>query len=115
MSWMNSPPGQLAICALAFPLLSLLLGEHWQWRLSSFAISSILVQALVGAFVSYLAWLWLLAHYPATRISVFVFLTPVFALMFGVLWLGEHLTLGLVVALALVAAGIVLVNLRRDR
>ena len=28
-----------------------------------------------GAFASYLAWMWMLAHYPATKISVFVFLT----------------------------------------
>ena len=45
---------------------------------------------------------------------MFVFLTPVFALLFGVLWLGEHLTPGLLAALCLVAVGIVLVNLRLD-
>ena len=53
-----------------------------------------------------------LVHYPATKISVFVFLTPVFALLFGALWLGEPVTPGLVAALVLVAAGIVLVNRR---
>ena len=105
---------QLAVCALAFPMLSLLLGEPWHWAMSGFAMGSILLQALVGAFVSYLVWMWLLAHYPATRLSVFVFLTPVFALLFGVLWLGEHLTPGLLAALCLVAVGIVLVNLRLD-
>ena len=105
---------QLAVCALAFPVLSLLLGEPWRWAMSGFAVGSILLQALVGAFVSYLVWMWLLAHYPATRLSVFVFLTPVFALLFGVLWLGEHLTPGLLAALCLVAVGIVLVNLRLD-
>ena len=86
------------------------LGEAWVWQFSGFAWGSLLVQALVGAFVSYLAWMWMLAHYPATKISVFVFLTPVFALLFGALWLGEPVTPGLVAALVLVAAGIVLVN-----
>jgi len=42
--------------------------------------------------------------------SSFTFLTPVFALVFGVVLLGEPLTLQLVIALAGVAAGIVLVN-----
>jgi drug/metabolite transporter (DMT)-like permease len=56
--------------------------------------------------------MWMLAHDPATKISVFVFLTPVFALLFGALWLGEPVTSGLVAALVLVAAGIVLVNRR---
>jgi drug/metabolite transporter (DMT)-like permease len=45
---------------------------------------------------------------------VFVFLTPVFALMFGAWWLGEPITPALLAALTLVAAGIVLVN-RRPR
>ena len=42
--------------------------------------------------------------------SSFVFLTPVFALLFGAAWLGEPITAGLVAALGLVAVGIVLVN-----
>lgn len=103
---------QVGVSAAVLPLLSLALGETWSLQLSMFAWGSLLVQALVGAFVSYLAWMWMLAHYPATKISVFVFLTPVFALMTGAWWLGEPVTPGLVGALALVAAGIVLVNRR---
>ena len=67
---------------------------------------------MVGAFASYLAWMWLLAHYPATRVSAFSFLTPIFALMAGALWLHEPITPTLVTALALVALGMVLVNRR---
>jgi drug/metabolite transporter (DMT)-like permease len=58
--------------------------------------------------------MWLLAHYPATRMSAFSFLTPIFALMAGALWLGEAVTPTLLLSLALVAAGMVLVN-RRHR
>lgn len=101
---------QVGVSAAALPCLSLALGETWTLQFSAFAWGSLLVQALVGAFVSYLAWMWMLAHYPATKISVFVFLTPVFALLFGAWWLGEPITPGLVAALVLVAAGIVLVN-----
>ena len=52
----------------------------------------------------------MLGRYPATQLSTFAFLTPVFALIFGTLWLGEPLTPSLLVALAGVALGIVLVN-----
>ena len=65
---------------------------------------------MVGAFASYLAWMWMLGRYPATKISVFVFFTPLFALLFGSVWLGESVTPGLLGALATVAVGIVLVN-----
>ena len=101
---------QLAVSALAFPALSLSLGEAWVWQFSAFALTSLLLQTVVGAFASYLAWMWMLGHYPATKISVFVFLTPLFALLFGALWLHESVTPSLLAALALVAVGIVLVN-----
>jgi drug/metabolite transporter (DMT)-like permease len=65
---------------------------------------------VIGAFVSYLVWMWLLVHYPATRISAFAFLTPIFALIFGALWLREAVTPSLLASLALVAVGMLLVN-----
>jgi drug/metabolite transporter (DMT)-like permease len=57
--------------------------------------------------------MWMLVRYPATKISVFVFLTPLFSLLFGALWLGEVITTGLMLAMALVTVGIVLVNRSR--
>lgn len=101
---------QLAASCVCFPLLSLAFGETWSWRFSPFAITSLALQTVVGAFASYLAWMWLLGRYPATKISVFVFFTPLFALLFGALWLHESVTSGLLAALATVALGIVLVN-----
>ena len=103
---------QVAVSALTLPLLSLALGETWPQRFSGFATLSLLLQTVVGAFASYLVWMWLLGRYPATRISAFAFLTPLFALLWGAVWLHEPLTPALLVALGLVAAGIVLVNRR---
>jgi len=101
---------QVAVSTAALPFLSLALGEQWIWTFSPFAITSLLLQTVVGAFASYLTWMWMLGRYPATKISVFVFLTPLFALLFGALWLKEAVTPSLLAALVLVAVGIVLVN-----
>jgi len=101
---------QVGVSAVALPVLSCALGEHWVWSFSAFSTASLLAQTVVGAFASYLAWMWMLGRYPATKISAFVFLTPVFALFFGALWLHEPVTLNLILALVMVAAGIVLVN-----
>ena len=53
--------------------------RHGRSRLAALRGSRWL-QTVVGAFASYLAWMWLLGRYPATRVSVFVFLTPLFAI-----------------------------------
>jgi drug/metabolite transporter (DMT)-like permease len=101
---------QIGVSSVSLPVLSYMLGEQWVWTFSRLAGISLLLQTVVGAFASYLAWMWLLGRYPATRISVFVFLTPVFSLLFGSLWLKEPVTLDLVIVLTMVATGIVLVN-----
>ncbi len=101
---------QIGFSALALPLLSMALGERWHFAWTGFALTSLLVQTVVGAFATYLTWMWLLGRYPAGKLSAFVFLTPVFALLFGALWLQEPVTPGLLLALALVGVGIVLVN-----
>jgi len=103
---------QVGVTALVAPLVSIALGETWSLSYSALAWGSIALQTAVGAFASYLTWMWMLRHYPATQMSTFTFLTPVFALVFGVVLLGEPLTWQLVLALLGVAAGIVLVSRR---
>ncbi|MCM2251684.1 MAG: DMT family transporter [Ramlibacter sp.] len=101
---------QVAVTTVAAPLLSLALGESWSLQYSAYAWGSLALQTAIGAFASYLTWMWLLRHYPATQMSSFTFITPVFALVLGVALLEEPLTLKLLLALAAVVAGIVLVN-----
>jgi len=101
---------QIGVTAAVTPLLSLAFNEAWRISYSGYAWFSIALQTVVGAFATYLAWMWLVRHYPATRISSFTFLTPLFALVFGVVLLKEPLTLQLVLALIGVGVGILLVN-----
>jgi drug/metabolite transporter (DMT)-like permease len=103
---------QIAVTAAVTPFISLGLGEIWGFTYSPLAWVSLGLQTVVGAFGTYLTWMWMLRHYPATQMSTFTFLTPVFALVFGVVLLGEPLTLQLMLALVGVVAGIVLVNQR---
>ena len=101
---------QVGVSAVALPLLSLGLGEVWTWPPTAFAWGSVLTQATVGGFVSFLIWMWMLGRYPATRMSSFVFFTPLFSLLFGALWLGESVTPGVLAAIAAVAAGMLMMN-----
>jgi drug/metabolite transporter (DMT)-like permease len=101
---------QISISAVLLPIVSVFMGESWTQTWSGFAISSMLIQTVVGAFISYLAWMWMLSRYPATKMSGFVFLTPLFALLIGNLWLGEALTMPLIFGLVCVAVGMLFVN-----
>ncbi len=102
---------QLAVSSAVLYAASLAAGERWpDGGVPAGAWISLAFQSAVVAFASYLAWFWLLARYPATRLSAFSFLTPVFGLAFGTLALGEAVSVRLVVALAFIAIGIWLVN-----
>ena len=102
---------QLVVSGLALTAASALTGENWPAALSLKVALLMGFQIAVVTFASYLAWFWLVRHYPTTRVSAFTLLTPLFGLLAGVLLLGDPLTLRLLVALAAVCAGIAIVNL----
>lgn len=103
---------QLGISALALPLASLAAGEPGIVALTPAVVGSLLFQTVFVAFASYLTWFWLITRYPASRLSAFSFLTPLFGILAGGLILSEPITPALIAALVLVAAGINLVNRR---
>ncbi len=101
---------QLAVSAIALPPIALLMGEPGVFAPTPLVLAMLGYQVIVVAFMSYLAWFWLVSRYPAGRLSAFSFLTPLFGLIAGAVLLGETVTWALIVALALVGAGIYLVN-----
>ncbi len=104
---------QLAVSAVTLPPASLALGEKGLTDPTPLAWASLAFQTVGVAFVSYLVWFWLITRYPATKLSAFSFLTPLFGMALGHLLLGEPITPMLATAMALVAAGIWLVNRRK--
>ncbi|GFE51739.1 multidrug DMT transporter permease [Roseobacter cerasinus] len=78
-------------------------------------VAGLLFQIVAVASLGFLAWLWLMSIYPAASVASFSFLSPVFAVILGWLLLGEQVSLKVWVALALVAAGITLINRRPRR
>ena len=103
---------QLAVSAAALPLISVLLGESGVTDLTPVVLGSLAYQIVIVAFASYLAWFWLIAHYPAGRLAAFSFLTPLFGVLAGGVLLGERISGAMVLSMALVCFGIYLVNRR---
>lgn len=101
---------QLLLSTPILLALSFALGEpgltdptalHW----SAFAFTVVFV-----AFFVFTATNWLYLRYPASRVMAFLLLTPVFGVVAAHVLLGEALSRNLVAGLALVVAGLWLVN-----
>ena len=103
---------QLAVGAVLLLITGAAMGEWHAVTMTPIAWASLLFQGVGVAFLSFLAWFWLLRHYLASRLSAFSFLTPLFGVGFGVWLLGDPLDPRFIVGALLVLAGIVLVNAR---
>ncbi len=102
---------QLGVSALVMFPLSWLVGERGIASLSAPTLWALAYQIVVVAFLSYLAWFWLLTRYLAGRLLVFSFLTPLFGVLFGMVLMGDRPSVHFFVAAEMVVIGIVLVNL----
>lgn len=71
---------------------------------------ALLFQAVYIVAFTYVLWFWLLRRYPASGLSSFTFLSPVFGVLCGGIFLNEPLTIRIFLALGLIAAGLIIVN-----
>ena len=101
---------QLMVGFVGLLLIAVLTGQVGHVTLTATSISSVLFQAVVVSFFSYLTWFWLLRRYLASNLAVFSFITPLFGVTFGVLLLGEPLSLNFILGAVCVLLGITLVS-----
>ena len=92
--------------------VSLILEPEWVRKITFPVGLSLFYQSVIVAFASYFAWFKLIHRYAVSRLSAFLFFTPIFGVLFGTLFLSEEFTLSLMVGLPLVCLGIFLVNWR---
>lgn len=103
-------------CAGAIPLfafLSLALEPIDAWRFTAPAVASVLYLGVVAACLGFVLVAWLTRAYSASRVNVFVFLSPVFGVLIGWAVLGEAITLMQGLGALAVAAGILVVTAER--
>lgn len=83
---------------------------HW----TPVAISSLVFHVVIMSFLSLMLWFWLLRQYLANGLGVFSFLTPVFGMIFGVLFLNETIELNFIIGTVMVMFGVLVVTLHRS-
>ena len=101
---------QIVAATLIAPFAAFAFGEPVPAHLSGGTIAALLWQGVAVVGLSYVAWFWLLGRYPAPQLSAFTFVTPLVGVFAGWLAFGEAVTPGFAVAIALVVAGVALVN-----
>ncbi|CAI8757054.1 MULTISPECIES: DMT family transporter [Pseudomonas] len=101
---------QLAVGFVGLLLIAVASGQVTHVQFTPLSIGSLLFQGLIVSFFSYLTWFWLLRRYLASNLAVFSFITPLFGVTFGVLLLGEPLSLNFVLGAIMVLLGVTLVS-----
>lgn len=87
------------------------LGFRWTAR----AVGSLLYLTVVGSVVAFLLYYWLVKNMDVTKTMLIALVTPFFAVLLGMLVLGERLTWRTLAGGALIVSGIGVVVLRRLR
>ncbi|MDQ3918711.1 MAG: EamA family transporter [Acidobacteriota bacterium] len=108
--------GQM-LCGLV-PLLAFGLafeGNPFKFRWTTLAVVSLLYLTLVGSVAAFLLYYWLVRRIDVTKTMLIPLVTPLAAVVLGVLVLGESLTWRTLAGGALIMAGIALVVLRGRR
>ena len=101
---------QLVISAPLLGIGAIIFGERMVGAPSALALGAFAYQTVYVVSITFTIWFVLVVRYSAARLSVFTFLAPLFGVAAGHLVLNEPLTPAFAVAVALVAAGLLLVN-----
>jgi drug/metabolite transporter (DMT)-like permease len=101
---------QMLIGLIPFFGLSFIFEEFsWQNINTNLIISALYMSLIISGF-TFILWTLLLKRYSASKLSVFIFIMPIFGVGLGSIMLGDPITAYLVIGTALVALGIYIVN-----
>jgi drug/metabolite transporter (DMT)-like permease len=109
---------QMFAAGVAFIPASLISGEWAQFHPAEVAMSSwmgVLYLVTMGSLVGYSAFVWLLQVRPATQVSTHAYVNPVVAVILGVFFAGERMSLLQLTGLAVILISVLLINLSKYR
>ena len=106
--------GQMACGFLALASAALVLeGSPARLRWTPLAVACLLYLTLVGSVAAFLLFYWLVRHVDVTKTMLIALVTPLAAVLLGVVALGEEVSWRTVAGGAVIMSGVALVVLRR--
>jgi drug/metabolite transporter (DMT)-like permease len=106
---------QMFIAGGILCLFGLLIGEAPRFHLTPRAMLAVGWLIVAGSLLGYSAYMWLLAHVPAVKVSTYAYVNPIIALCLGWLLLDEPLGWRVWAGTAVILGGVAVVNLARMR
>ena len=100
---------QMVVGAIFLVIFSAVQGNHLVYW-TPISVACLLYNAVIASAFAFFLWVYVLEHMQASKASISVLGVPVFGVLGGVIFLGEPLTLSMVVGMLMVLAGIVLVQ-----
>lgn len=105
---MEAAIGQLWSGGLMVLPLSLILDRPWDLSPAPASIAALLALAVLGTAIAYVMYYRLLQRVGVVGISLVTYLNPIFAVIWGALWLGEPLSGWILGGMALILTGVFL-------
>lgn len=104
---------QMLIAGAALLITSALIGEwsHFSWHtVSTRSWGGLVYLVIFGSLVGYLSYIYVLGAWPAARVGTYAYVNPVVAVFLGWAIASEALSAGQFIGLAVILAGVMLVN-----
>ena len=109
---------QMMAAGIAFLPGMLIRGEMngFEWEnVSSDAWLSLLYLVTMGSIAGFSAYVWLLKVRPAMQVSTYAYVNPVVAVLLGVFFAGEKISLNQILGLITILGSVLLINMARYR
>jgi len=106
---------EMLIAGAALTAAGLAFGEAPRFHLTARAAAALAWLVLAGSLLGYSAYMWLLNHVPAAKVSTYAYVNPIIAVLLGWLCLGEAMTTRMGVGTAVILGGVAVVNAARVR
>lgn len=104
---------QMVFGGLWMGLFATLAGEWPRLSLNGKTGFALVYLTVAGSIAAYTAYAYALKHLPVSTVSLYTYVNPVIAVVLGTLLLGEPFGARMVVAAAIIAAGMLIVGVRQ--
>ncbi|MES2628352.1 MAG: EamA family transporter [Bacteroidota bacterium] len=104
---------QMFTAGLVLAAISFITEKPFETEYTTEGVLALVYLTIFGSIVAYGAFLYVLKHLSATKASAYAYINTVVAVLLGWMWLGEQITLNIILGTLITIYGIYLVNSKK--